>query len=287
MVRVTLSVIILSVVSYAFLIAIIVFFLDKYLDLRVIAYTADASRQATNLLHFIVTSGCTGAVEEKLVLNLDKLNPSHFNEERWEDCSNLEYDYDFYVNSIDDSESYEVVKKLVFNFDDMCYLSYQRIKGYVEMPVALCNRWEGGEESCKAGIANLTLMKTPLSELAFWVSQASLRIKEGHDSELIKSIRVGPEVNTIDVDNDKICMTVNGVKRCKLLFIEPGQFKVCIKKVDDVEILDPKSEATDPNFKCDDENNLPKSLTLDPRCKIINVYANATNNKFEIIIPVI
>lgn len=294
MVRVTLPIIIIAVVGYAFLIAVIILFLDKYLDLKVIAYTADASRQATNLLHSILTSGCTGAVEEKLVLDLYKLNS--FESDKWSNCENLEYDYNFFVSVIDGDEPYLVVEKLVFETDNLCYLSYQRIKGYAEMPIVLYNDWENpplDEPVYRPGIASLTLMKTPLSELAFWVSQASLRIKEGHDEGLLKSIRVGPEVRSMDVHVDEdgnvneICMGVTGGDHvCKQVFMEHGVgFKVCKSK----EIIE-KDGVLNPGFECGDGGDIGipfdnQQIRRD-RCKIINIFANATENKVKIILPV-
>lgn len=215
MVRVTVPLIILFVVGYAFLVAVIVLFLDKYLDLRAVAYTADASRQATNLLHFLLTSNCTGAVKEKLVLDLYELGT--FGEEEYLECSNLEYDYNFSITEIGNSHTHTIEKRLLFNLEDPCYLSYYRIKGYAEMPVVVYNYWAYIETTptYRPAIANLTLMKTPLSELAFWVSQASLRIGR-HDETVRKSIRVGPEVTAVSLEDGKICMVVSEKNSVKI-----------------------------------------------------------------------
>lgn len=274
-------ILILVFVGIAFFVAVIVLILNKYLDLRVVAYTADASRQATNLIHSILASNCTGAVEKKLVLDFYRLKEVPLDE-----CENLEYDYNFSVTRIGDGYS-KKIEKLVFNFDDQCYLSYQRIKGYVEMPVVLHYEPTREEGNYRAGIAKLTLMKTPLSELAFWISQASLRIKEGHDEEIIKSIRVGPEVIRIKIENGKICMNVKNVPNevCKQLFLD-STAKVCRRKVSVDVILDPKFPTTDKDFKCNEEYDLPTYLELDKKCKMINIYANATDNEVKIIIPV-
>jgi len=134
MVRVTIPVIIIAVVGYAFLIAMIVLFLDKYLDLRVIAYTADASRQATNLLHAILTTG--PHVEEKLVLKEEVLYNPDFDLKEEHDL--LEYDYNLTVSRFYNEFSWEFAN-ILFDMDDECYLNYQRVKGYVEIPVSIHN----------------------------------------------------------------------------------------------------------------------------------------------------
>ena len=282
MVRVTTAVIIVSVLAYAFLIAFLLLFLDKYLDLRVVAYTADASRQATNLLHFILTSDCTGAVEEKLVLKLCKLND--FSESRnHENCTTSEYGYKFSVQDLD-GNYYPIVNELVFNTNNKCYLSYQRIKGYAEMPVVLYGGWESCEGNYKPGIANLTLMKTPLSELAFWISQASMRIDKGYDEELQKSIRVGPEVSNISFTNDEVCMKVNGREQCRHFSrIDGINLKFCYNSTPQEETIKGVS-LLDPTLvgKCTEDSLI---VEMEKKCKVIKIYGNSTTKLVEVIVP--
>jgi len=298
MVRVSIPILLVVIVGYALLIAVIFLFLDKYLDLRVVAYTADASRQATNLLHFLLNSDCTGAVKEKLVLDLVELREFRFEEERWGDCENLEYDYNFSV--VENSESHIVVKKLVFDLNDRCYLSYQRVKGYAEMPVVVYREWSESpdrELDFRPGIASLTLMKTPLSELAFWVSQASLRIKEGHDEEVFKSIRVGPDVTyiMIHMNERKICMNGPNIDEevCKNFFRQSDiDVEVCVsdaqhREVGGIKILDPGPSTTEEFEEFFDGLTCGVGMTRNfpEECKLINVWANATLGEVKIILP--
>lgn len=301
MVRVSIPILIISVVGYALLMGMILLVLDKYLDMRVIAYSGDATRQATNLLHAILTSspiveGGNYITKEKLVLNDEYLMKYSGNKwfnrwEEWEDYNILEYDFDLSVMELNIPLKYEF-RNLVFDMNDECYLDYQRIKGYAEMPVSI----HGGTESnpqYRPGIASLTLMRTPLSELSFWISQSSLRMREGHDAELLKSIRVGPEVKHIKIDNSgELCMRVDGSTVCKHFSTEPSpRVKICtsagkIKKLSGVTVLEPPftGESCDGSIDID----LPDKDDLDDfedECKLIKI--NATRSEIYVIIPTV
>jgi hypothetical protein len=147
----------------------------------------------------------------------------------------LEYDYNFSVsvrknnggNWIWDQEAN--FGNLVFNMESECYMDYQRMKGYSEMPIVVFSQGTNGNYYTPA-IANLTLMKTPLAELAFWISQSSLRLSEGYDSSLVKEMRFGPEVEWVKIYKitsvrGMLCMfirnSLNG-KICKQFYFNIG-----------------------------------------------------------------
>jgi hypothetical protein len=191
--------------------------MDKYLDLRVTSYTIDSSRHAINLMHLFLTNSLllenSPNEIQKLVLSSGRIgeyNSGWFTDQedilgyrmKLSDCCELlEYDYNFSTSVRTESGSWSKTAEfgnLVFDMESMCYMDYQRMKGYAEMPIVVWSKGNNGNIYTPA-IANLTLMKTPLSELAFWISQSSLRLNEKYDQSLIKEIRFGPEVEKIRI----------------------------------------------------------------------------------------
>jgi hypothetical protein len=195
----------------------------------------------------------------------------------WEKaCEIPEYDYNFSVKGFN-GEKYQF-GNLIFNMGNMgdkCYFEYQKIKGYIEMPVSV---YDDNHNLYTPGIASLTLMKTPLAEISFWISQSSLRLEKGYDDEVLKSVRVGPEVKSIKIDrNGIICMGVNSYSAlaCKRFYVESS---------DDIRICN----ATDLIPNGYEGGNCPlllttADLTLRDGCKAINI--NATRNSIDLIIP--
>lgn len=220
MTRVILSLILIMIFGFAFLTGMGLGVMDKYLDLRVTSYTIDSSRHAINLMHLLLTNSLLLEQSpneiQKLVLSNARIvdyNSGWFTDQ--EDilgkrmslsdcCEVLEYDYNFSTSVRTKSGGNWIWSKtaefgnLVFDMESMCYMDYQRMKGYAEMPIVVWSKGNNGNIYTPA-IANLTLMKTPLSELAFWISQSSLRLNEKYDKSLIKEIRFGPEVEKIRI----------------------------------------------------------------------------------------
>ena len=79
MVRLSIPTIIMVVVGYAFLLGMLLFVLDRYLDMRVVSYTADAQRQANNLLNYLLNNRII--TKEKLII--DKINLRKYAEAKW------------------------------------------------------------------------------------------------------------------------------------------------------------------------------------------------------------
>lgn len=275
------------IIGYAILLGILLFVLDRYLDMRVVSYTADAQRHATNLLNLILNSGIT---KEKLIIDESKFRDyyesdwysylmSDRNRKEWEENYEIvEYDYNFSVKEFG-AEKHEF-GNLIFNMDDSCYFDYQRIRGYAEMPVSVY--YKSGDVY-NPGIANLTLMKTPLSELSFWISQSALRLEKGYDEEVLKSIRTGPEVTSIafkkETDNTNIiCMSINNKWACKQFYPGSSNVRICNSN----ELISDKYAAESPS-DCEDLSVGVKQYNLMTDCKAINI--NATNNGIDVIIP--
>jgi len=283
MVRLSIPSLIMIIVGYAFLIGMLLFILDRYLDMRVVSYTADAQRHANNLLHLVLNSKLI--TKEKLIIDkneLDKYNenkwfsyPMNSYRKEWEDNNEImEYDYNFSVSEF--GGDIHQFGNLIFNMNNPCYFDYQRIKGYTEMPVSVYH--VNGDY--RPGIANLILMKTPLAELCFWVSQSSLRLEEGYDDEILKSIRVGNEVTSIKFNKESdntglICMNLNGKWACKHFYFESSPVRVCKTN----ETISDKYIAE----SCEDLSPDGKEYYLMSGCKAINI--NATKNSIDIIIP--
>jgi len=181
---------------YSLLLGIIFFFLDKYLDMRVISYSVDMTRQAMNLLNTIMNS-----LSKEGLLVIDKEKLSSKNIFRYDIP---EYDYNLTVKCID-GKVYRFQKNIdAFDFTSGCYLPYQVMKGYAELPVII----KDGNKRIPAK-ARLELVRTPISELAFWISQGSFRVKEGFDKEVVKLVRADFKEVYLDSDN-RICMTNYG-----------------------------------------------------------------------------
>jgi hypothetical protein len=272
------------VVGYAFLLGMLLFVLDRYLDMRVVSYTADAQRQANNLLNYLLNNRII--TKEKLIIDKSKLRDyaeaewfsypmsNYIERDTWEkNCEIPEYDYNFSVKGFN-GEKYQF-GNLIFNMGDKCYFEYQKIKGYIEMPISV---YDSNYNSYEPGIASLTLMKTPLAEISFWISQSSLRLEEGYDDEVLKSVRVGPEVKSINIDrNGIICMRVNSYSTlaCKRFYVNSD---------DDVRIC--KTTDLIPNGYEGKNCQLlltTADLTLIDGCKAVNI--NATRNSIDLIIP--
>ena len=118
-------------------------------------------------------------------------------------------------------------------------------------------------------------------------------MKKDFDESLFKSIRVGPEVNRIEIYDDEICM--NGV--CKEFFKEIGiDVEVCIlptkeKTLGDVKVFDPGGPVTEgfekffEELTCYDEIQRDFPLECRSECKLINIFSNATMREVKIVIP--
>ncbi len=268
--RTSLTKILSTIISYALMLAVIFFVIGKYLDLRVESFSVDATRHSTNLLQLILTS--SPIVKEKLILDSDKMDNylSGSIKKEWEDsCELLEYDYNLSVYDLENKNEWKT-GKLIFDSSSECYFDYQKIKTYSEMPVSIYY----GDHTYDPGIANLILMRTPLSELAFWTSQASLRIRKGTDTEIIKDIRIGKEIDHIKFTKSSditICMKIGDSEICKSFpYKSYPEIKICPGEC----ILDQPCKKLEGSVKC----NLPGN------CNVITVSANP--DEINITVPV-
>lgn len=234
--RVSLPTLIIVIISFAALLGITLYVLDRYLDLRVVSYTVDATRQASNLLQGLLTSSSIVA-GNKLILKEGKIRDTNSLQTNWDICCDpTEYDFDLKLSWLDSDEKIDREIDNInpyFNLNSSCYLNYQRIKGNAEMPISVCNE----SQVCFPGLASITLMRTPVSELAFWLSSGSLRMKEKYDESLVKSINIDGGnkqggITQVKFERNplsgQVCMTTNNGDKCKTFTLESNPvLRIC------------------------------------------------------------
>jgi hypothetical protein len=270
----------------------------------------------------VCNSGCceqrpnTGSpiAKEKLILDSNKLDEylDGSVKEEWEDCCEpLEYDYNLFVYDLENGNKWKTGKLIFDNICPIdecpaaaeCYLDYQKMKNHAEMPVSIYYE----DHTYHPGIANLTLMRTPLSELIFWISQTSVRVGEEMDRMVIKSIVMGPEIGLIDIEKKsgtiKVCMEVRGSKVCKSFGYGAGdpQINICHEGSADCDDMT-YSECNESNLcewvcipheecqcvskpKCGSLGE-SKKVTLPENCNVITVRGDLDRNEINITIPV-
>ncbi len=226
---------VLLVMLFAAGTAFMLILMGKWLDLTGYRYRMDTQRNAMNLVQLIVSNSPvvkegTGQ-PDKIILNADELDdyvtdanigtetPSDHRVE-WEDCCDfLEFDHNFTVHDIETGENW-TIGNLVFKVESDCYP--KRVQGFADLPVVVS---QDGENH--PGIAVVRLMRTPLSDMSFWLSQAFIRaywddywdlFPEAGEYKVL--VPLGPEIRKVsiqDVDNDnkRICTHLDNIVVCK------------------------------------------------------------------------
>ena len=239
----SLSTIFFLLVAFAVGAAVMLFMIGQWLDLTGLRYRMESSRNALNLLQLIVSN--SPLIEEdiyfepnKLILEEAKLDAHEYtvydmydqsesilNDKFHECCQFLDFDYKLTVIDLE-SDPIELwnIGDIPFKIESKCYPD--RIIGHADMPVVI-HRDDG---SYKPGLINITLVKTPLSELSFWLSQSFIRAEWDKSREFFKKaesdvgvsfevrVPIDPEINTITIDKDAktVCMKfASGRIACK------------------------------------------------------------------------
>ena len=208
-------------------VAIIFLFFGKFVDVKVMKFELEEAREALNLLQTISTSSdllVKDSNKQPIKLMFDKKildeynskspNEGIFYEEKC--CNAIEYDYNLEFTDLktDDKWSYGNLK---FDLSSECYSVVslnQKVK--TQMPVNIC---EDGK--CDFATASIELARTPLSELAFWISQVCLRQESviktiPFDQNSVKGIK-------IDTDKKEVCVSLNtGDVICKKIYCGTG-----------------------------------------------------------------
>ena len=165
--------------------------MGRWLDLTGLKYELVTQRNALDLSQLIVSSSPivkrdSSGEPIKLILDSVELdnygnnanrgteNPSE-QRENWEKCCDfLDFDYNLTIHKFKKEGDDLVVDRswsisnLIFDPTSDCYIP--RIMGIGDLPVAI---QENGE--MHPGTAILTMTRTPLSDLSFWLSQSFVR----------------------------------------------------------------------------------------------------------------
>jgi len=221
---------------FAIIAAMMIMIMGRWFDLTGTKYTLITQRNAMDLIQLIVTN--SPLVERdpsgepmKLVLNATQLDvyeskagigirdiSSSSEREIWEKCCDfLDFDYNFTVHDLVTSKN-RTIANLIFERGSTCYPS--RILGVGDVPVVID---EDGKRN--AGVAVVTMMRTPLSDLSFWLSQAFLRASWG-DYWTVFSSEESYTV-TVPLDPEVKCVNISDYN--------DNYKRICVKLIDDRE----------------------------------------------------
>lgn len=235
----SLTTIFFLVVAFAVGAAVLLFMIGQWLDLTGLRYLMESHRNALNLLQLIVSN--SPLVERdiygrpnKLILEeagLDGLNSYEYPGYDMYDVNNLDdklhdccqfLDFDYKITVIDNVTGRKWnIGDIPFKAESDCYPD--RFVGYADMPVVI-HRISG---SYNPGFINITLVKTPLSDLSFWLSQSFIRADWPESITLFTGefekmseimVPVDPEINTVTIDKtaETVCMEFSsGRTACK------------------------------------------------------------------------
>ena len=223
---------ILIVILFAAGTAVMLIIMGKWLDLTGYRYKMETQRNAMNLIQLIVSNSPVvkkvSDQPDKLVLDADELDSYMINanigtetpsdqRKEWEDCCDfLDFDHNFTVHDLVTGENW-TIGNLVFNTQSECYT--KRIQGFADLPVVVSHNGDN-----HPSVAVVRVMRTPLSDLSFWLSQAFIRAYWDDYWELFPEtdeytviVPIDPEIQrvSIDVDNKRICTHLDSVTVCK------------------------------------------------------------------------
>jgi hypothetical protein len=248
---------ILILAMFALGAAIMLLMIGRWLDITGIKYKFETQRNAMNLLQTIVSNSPVVKRDSenmplKLILDGEKLaeyqNTAGIgaedvvpwsNRDVWEKCCDFsDFDYNFTVYNLVTGENFTIGNLIYKNISD-CYP--QRVIGFSDIPIVVDNSGRND-----AGVATIKMIRTPLSELSFWLSQAFVRAswKEywnfySKESEYYVKIPLDPEISCvrfIDANNDgvidkddcvnsygRVCVNLtDGRESCKMFVCNDG-----------------------------------------------------------------
>lgn len=214
------------------LIAVAVYFIitGKFVELTVEKQNTEQIRSAANLLQTISTSSpllLKDSNSQPIKLLFDK---SKTEESLDECCNSLEYDYKFVI------EADKTNVMTIYNFENNqkdkapfmsysnCYLTRNLFyTTTVDIPANICT----DIEHCKFAVASVSIYKTPLSELTYWLSRACVE-----ENDFLKEIpfaagecgslpcQIGRDI-VFDQSKKKVCINfANRQRVCKKYFCD-------------------------------------------------------------------
>jgi hypothetical protein len=236
---------ILILAMFALGAAILLLMIGRWLDITGIKYKFETQRNAINLLQMLVSNSPvvkrdSANMPLKLVLDGEKLNEYQNNagigmenivpwgdRDVWERCCDfLDFDYNFTVHNIITSENF-TIGNMIYNQLSDCYP--QRVIGISDIPIVIDKNGRGD-----AGVATIKMIRTPLSELSFWLSQAFVRASweeywsvYSKESDYYVKIPLDPEINCVIIDSNdcvnnygRVCVVIkeysNYRESCKM-----------------------------------------------------------------------
>ncbi len=227
----SLTTIFFLVVAFAVGAAILLFMIGQWLDLTGIRYKMESHRNALNLLQLMVSN--SPLVERdmygrpnKLILEETALdayeNPGYdmydinnLDDELHKCCQFLDFDYTITVGDNVTGRRWNIAD-LPFKEDSECYPD--RFIGYADMPVVIHNT----SGFYNPGFIEITLVKTTLSDLSFWLSHSFIRTDPDwpesmayfvgeYEKKVEVMVPIDPEiiqvvVNKTGVNPETVCM---------------------------------------------------------------------------------
>jgi hypothetical protein len=212
--------------------------MGQWLDLTGVRYKIESQRNALNLIQLIVSTSPLvyrdpNLEPNKLILdayklddynNFDMYDQGNFGNSRYKNwnkcCVFPEYDYEMDVFDNVSGSKWHInpVPKFKTDKESKCYS--KRVTSYADLPVVI--RKKNNEKyEYHPGFINITMTKTPLSDLSSWLSQAFTRASwdeyknifpatdsEGNPQPFEITVRLDPEIKDVSVDNSGIvCLT--------------------------------------------------------------------------------
>ncbi|MEM5790449.1 MAG: hypothetical protein QXP77_00095 [Candidatus Aenigmatarchaeota archaeon] len=224
MVTLSLEYILFAVISSAAFASVLLFIIARFFDIQGYRYQLDAQRYAIDLLNLIVSNSPIVerfSDEEPNRIVLSSQNLDEYKWMPWDGCCNsltvdsnekrkyweehfeiLEFEYHLTIEDLINGNSW-TISNLYFNETD-CYHQTTRVSARAEIPVVISY----GKEK-HPGKATLILKRTPLSELAFFVSEAFLR-GETEEEDYLREVIVDREyIRKVFLNENRICIEVN------------------------------------------------------------------------------
>lgn len=214
----------LLVILFASGTAVMLVMMGKWLDLTGYRYRMETQRNAMNLIQLIVSNSPVVKKvtdqPDKLILDSNKLDIYETNagrgtqipsdeRELWESCCDfLNFDHNFTVHDIETKKNW-TIGNLVFS-ESECYP--QRVHGFADVPVVVSQNGNN-----HPAVAVVRLMKTPLSDLSFWLSQAFMRAHWDdywnlfpEENEYTIYVPLDPEIRKVIIEGERrICTQID------------------------------------------------------------------------------
>jgi hypothetical protein len=209
----------------AFVIAILFIFLTKFIDLKVVKLELQESRDALNLLQTISTSSellVKDSANQPLKLMFDKSMLDKYSKKSPDEgifydekcCNSVQYDYNLQFADLKTGSKWSF-GNLKYDLSSQCYsVADMNIKVSAQMPADICSNGK-----CDFSTVNIEMARTPLSELAFWISEVCLR-KDNvtktvpFDQDSMKGIK-------IDINKKEVCTSLqDGERVCKKFYCD-------------------------------------------------------------------